>query len=111
MNEQMDMFQYMQQQKIDYIKHFAEYLKKYVKKHNYDWLDKFQEDVSVENFLKCVCKLQKIFFLKIYEEYYGAKIDKKERTVSFYKCGKYHEKMLAVEPLDQLIIMLDTKNK
>ena len=108
--EQYNIFDYLEQQDIDYVKYLANYLKEWVKEWNYDYLIKLKEKNTIEVFLRNFCKFTKTHFFNLtgilYDDdadLYGARVDKKDNTVSIYKCGNDKDKILATEPIERLV--------
>lgn len=110
MNEQIDIFQYMQEQEIDYIKPLAHCLKVWDKTWKFGYLEELKKESTVDMLLKTFCDTKNHYFVLSGDMYcndekdvYGVNIDKKEKVLSFYRCGKEPEKILAEEPIERLV--------
>lgn len=91
---------------INLVSAFAIGLEKHCKEWKYDYIDKLMQDATASNFIKVFCKITCTYFFdeeEGSEDFYGAEINKKEKTVKFYKCGKDHEKILLECPVEEVV--------
>ena len=82
---------------------FAIGLKEYCDCWDYNFIEKLKVNPTEETFVRVFCKVTKTFFFHLNGDTYGAKIDKKEKTASIYKCGKNPEIILHTCQLNDLI--------
>ena len=100
----------MEQQEVNYIKHFANGLKAYCEYWGSDWLERIKDNPTVESIYKTICRFTKTHFFNLkgtyFEkdlDYYGARFVKGENVIEFYKCGNDKDKILAIEPTEKLL--------
>lgn len=110
MNEQMDIFQYMQEQGGDYIKSLARCLKVWDKIWKFGYLEELKEESTLDMLHNTFLNMKTHYFKlngNVYdndgEDVYGARIDKKENVLMIYKCGKDPDKIIAIEPIERLV--------
>ena len=118
MIQQMSIFDYMEpnvdeteRNEINYVKSLARCLKVWDKTWKYGYLVKLQENNTIDGLLESFFKGTTGHYFKLNgdmyssdgNDVYGARIDKKKKLLSFYKCGKNPDKVLSVEPIEKLV--------
>lgn len=89
----------------NYTKYIAEHLMEHCKRWGYNHIDKLAEHKTPEHFYRIFCKLTKIYYAPIGEDYYNVTFSK-DGTVTVKRCGKDFDK----RPEDATINIQDILN-
>lgn len=88
-----DLLEQIEAEPVDYSKYLVKHLVEHCEYWGYDWIEKLQENKTVDNFFKLFCKVTKTFYFYVDSRtYYSAVFDKKEEKVTIKKCGPDYDK-------------------